>query len=607
MSVEVSRSTSAEFRNTLRLKPALFVLALQAVALFLTITPSIDNQTRFFLMMGGPAICLLLYVTWLLILSRASWTVRLLLLPVVALSGVLVGGWIDPSMGVPLWIYGVPVVMTAMTVGLWLARDWNHWQQLGLASLLPILVWAALPWWKLDGFYGKYHPQLRWRWSASAEDRLLPRSTVPATGAPLPDGVGQSIDNQAESPASLVVGPQDWPMFRGRAMNSRADWSVGNTDWSVTPPRELWRQPIGPGWSSFAVAAGRLFTQEQRGEAEVLTCLDAGTGQLIWEFEQPVRFSDVVAGPGPRATPTFDQGQVFAMGAKALLSAHEAATGRLLWKRDLMRDVEAQLPVWGFSGSPLVVGNLVVIYAGGSGSSGLLALDRQTGETRWSHAQRGMNFSTAQSAELGGVPQILFASPEGLESLDPVTGALLWSFRPSLWKGPAKCQPQVLSQSSLVVPVGDGVGLARLEVSRIDNSWQVKEAWVSNALKPSFNDFVYFEGHLYGFDQNILCCISATDGRKRWKGGRFGFGQLLLLESDRRLIVATEEGAAVLVDANPERLIELGKVQAVTDKTWNHPVVAGRMLFFRNGVEAVAYQLNPGFHAVTTPAAVQSK
>ncbi|MFM7158858.1 MAG: PQQ-binding-like beta-propeller repeat protein, partial [Planctomycetaceae bacterium] len=347
-------------RPSVRLWPAILILALQAACLFLTVTPSIDNQTRFLILMGAPAVCLLLFLGWLFGLSRIPWKVRLSLPLVVALCAVCVARWMDPSMGVPLWIYGLPAVLTGMTFGLWWAQRWNPWQQLGLAALLPLLAWAQLPWWKLDGFDGDYRPEFRWRWTASPEERLVPRSAV-AQGAPAP-------------PSALVVGPQDWPMFRGPAMNSRVGWSVGPLDWSTTPPRELWRQPIGPGWSSCAIVGDRLFTQEQRGEAELLTCLETRTGKLVWEVEQPVRFSDVVAGPGPRSTPTFDGGQVFAMGAKALITAHDAATGQLLWMRDLMKEVDAQLPVWGFSGSPLVVGDLVLIYAGGTDPHGLLAL-----------------------------------------------------------------------------------------------------------------------------------------------------------------------------------------------------------------------------------------
>jgi hypothetical protein len=144
------------------------------------------------------------------------------------------------------------------------------------------------------------------------------------------------------------------------------------------------------------------------------------------------------------------------------------------------------------------------------------------------------------------------------------------------------------------------VGLARLDVTLAEGNWQVTERWSSKALKPSFNDFVFHQGFLYGFDQNILACISAEDGTKRWKNGRFGFGQLLLLEADDRLIVTSEGGDLILLETNPDRLVELGRVTASPEKTWNHSIVAGQTLYFRNGAEMVAYQLAPAATAVAT-------
>jgi outer membrane protein assembly factor BamB len=558
-----------------------------AVFLILTITPSINNQTRFGFMMGGPFLGLLLFSIWLWFFSRLPWQARVLILPLTALGAVAAGLVMHASMGVPLWIYGVPLALAAITYGLYRRQQATWRGMVGSAVGLASVVWALLPLGRLEGFTGDYSPELRWRWSASTEGR-------------------RSVATDQEPPAerdgrpALVVGPTDWPRFRGPALDSRVSWKTGTTDWNQAPPRELWRTSLGPAWSSWVCVAGRLFTQEQQGDHEVVCCLDAATGRLVWQSQIDCRFSDVVAGPGPRATPTFDDGRLFTLGARAMLIAHDAATGAELWRHDLMQELDAQLPVWGFSGSPIVVGDAVIVYAGGPGDHGLCAWNKQTGEPLWSRAQRGMNFSTAQPVTIDGVEQVLFAAPEGLESLDPATGQLLWTHKPTGWNVPGKCQPQQISPQSVVVPLGDGVGVARLDVTRVDDRWQVTERWSSRALKPSFNDFVHHQGFLYGFDQNILACISAEDGTKRWKNGRFGFGQMLLLEADNRIVVASEGGDLVLLETNPERLVELGRVTASPEKTWNHSIVAGQTLFFRNGAEAVAYQLAPTSTALAT-------
>jgi outer membrane protein assembly factor BamB len=572
-----------------RLWPALLILGMLAVFLVLTITPSINNQTRFFFMMGGPFLGLLLFTIWLLAFSRLPWQARLLILPLTALGAVVAGLVMHSSMGVPLWIYGVPLALAAITYGLY-RRQQGSWRgMVGSAVGLASVVWALLPFGRLEGFTGDYAPELRWRWTASSETRRLA------------DGDNARAAGDEDRPA-LVVGPTDWPRFRGPALDSQVTWKTGVTDWTTSPPRELWRLPVGPAWSSFACVAGRLFTQEQQGESEVVCCLDAANGRLIWQSQIDSRFSDVVAGPGPRSTPTFDDGRLFTLGPRAMLIAHDAATGAELWRHDLMQELDAQLPVWGFSGSPIVVGEAVLVYAGGKDDHGLCAWNKQTGEPLWSRAQRGMNFSTAQPVTIDGVTQVLFAAPDGLESLDPATGQVLWSHKPTGWQVPGKCQPQQISPRSVVVPLGDGVGLARLDVALHEGQWQVTERWSSRALKPSFNDFVHHEGFLYGFDQNIFACISAEDGTKRWKNGRYGFGQLLLLAADHRLIVASEGGDLILLETNPEKLVERGRVTASTEKTWNHPIVAGQTLFFRNGAETVAYQLAPAATALATAA-----
>ncbi|MCY2968306.1 MAG: PQQ-like beta-propeller repeat protein [Planctomycetota bacterium] len=549
----------------------------------MSLTPSINNIVRFQFMMLGPFVCLLLFTVWLFAFSRLRCRQSLTILIAVGAGAVLASQFMDPSMAVPMWIYGVPLAMAAILLGLqWNSRG-NTVRGTVVATVLASLIWGLVPLFRLEGFAGDYSPELSWRWSPSREQPRI--ETTDRTAISTPSSVGMSLGEPADS---------DWPGFRGAHFNSRAPGRFAELDWRTDPPRILWTTPIGPGWSSFASVAGRLFTQEQRGDFEVVSCRDCATGQVIWADEHATRFSDVVAGAGPRATPTYRNGRLFTFGAKAVLSALDASTGKLYWRHDLMTEVNAALPVWGFASSPTVVGEAVIVYAGGPGDNGLVAYHAVTGEPLWRRPQQGMNFGSAQPVSIDGREMVLFSTVSGLDALDPATGDLIWQYSPTRWRGPIVCQPQQIGTNSLIVPLGDGVGVTRLEVTMNAEQWEITEQWSSSHLKPSFNDFVYHDGFLYGFDQNIFACVNATNGERQWKQGRFGFGQVVLLPEANRLIVTSEQGEVVLLATDPTAYRELGRVAAITGKTWNHPCVAGGTLFVRNGSQAAAIELTPG-------------
>jgi outer membrane protein assembly factor BamB len=552
--------------------PALAVLILQGAALLVSVTPSIDNTTRFLFMMAGPAVCLLLFLVWLLLASRMRWLERVYYAASALGLGVAASRLVHDSMWSTLWFYGVPLTMTAITAGLLVGRSWRTSTRAGLVTAVLVAVWVPFGLVRLEGVDGSFHPEFSWRWAESAEPPMA------ATVSP------QARD-------AWQVSGVEWPGFRGPAGDGRANDFGAALDWQTARPSEGWRVPIGPGWSSFAFVSGRLFTQEQRGDRELVTCYDADNGSLIWQFAHPNRFSDIVSGAGPRATPTFADGRLYTYGATAVLSCLDATTGTLVWQRDLMKEVNAPLPVWGFTNSPLVIGRVVIVYPGGDGEQGLVAYETASGDPAWQIPSHGMNFSSAQRVTLSERDLVLFGDDTGLLALEPATGKLAWKYRPADWQGPAICQPQQVGDSSLIVPLGDGVGLARLEVRQDGTTWNVTERWSSRNLRPSFNDFVYFQNHCYGFDRNIFCCIDAETGERKWKSGRYGFGQALLLPRVGRLIVTTEGGEAVLLAADPERHREFGRVRALEGKTWNHPVVAGNRLFMRNGKEAVCLEL----------------
>ncbi|MHC5002562.1 MAG: PQQ-binding-like beta-propeller repeat protein, partial [Planctomycetota bacterium] len=430
---------------------------------------------------------------------------------------------------------------------------------------------------RMEGVDGSYVPDFGWRWRVTHEQRLADAAVTPAA-----------------APASVVLepGPLDWPSFRGNARNSRVHGARLRADWTAAPPTERWRIAIGPGWSSFAHVDGRLFTQEQRGEQELVVCYDAATGTEIWRHADTARFTEVVSGAGPRATPTFADGRIYTVGATGLMNCLDAATGERIWRRDLMAELDAPLPMWGFSASPLVVDGTVIVYAGGRDDYGLVAYDGASGAPAWHVAGSGMNFASAQPARITGVPLVLFTNQTGLLALEPASGTIQWRFTPDGWRGPPMVQPQVIGEDSVILPLGDGIGLARLDVERGPDGWSVADRWSSPRLRPSFNDFVHYEGHLYGFDQSNFTCVDAATGARRWRGGRYGFGQVVLLEDVGALLVTGESGEVVLLAADPGGLRELGRIEAaLPGKTWNHPIVVGNRLFLRNGEEAACYEL----------------
>ncbi len=353
----------------------------------------------------------------------------------------------------------------------------------------------------------------------------------------------------------------EWPGFRGPGRDGIARGAVTiETDWSVAPPVELWRRAVGPGWSSFAVQGGLVYTQEQRGEEEVVSSYDAATGELVWRHGDATRFWESNAGAGPRATPTLSGGRLYALGATGVLNALDAADGSVVWSRDLAADAEAEIPIWGFSSSPLVVGDLVLVAAAGR----LVAYDLVTGEPRWVGSS-GSGYSSPHRLTLDGVEQVLMLVDGGVAAVAPSDGTLLWEHA---WAGGAIVQPNLTGDGEVLLGLAGmsgGVGIRRLAVSRSggmtanaelagDTGWTVEERWTSKGLKPYFSDFVVHEGHAYGFDGRILACIDLADGERRWKGGRYGNGQLVLLPEQDLLLVLSEKGGLALVEASPDRV-----------------------------------------------------
>ena len=381
----------------------------------------------------------------------------------------------------------------------------------------------------------------------------------------------------------------EWPGFRGPQRDGVVRGVSIKTDWSAAPPVEMWRRPIGPGWSSFAVRGDVFYTQEQRGDDEIVACYKLSTGEPVWKHRDAVRFWESNAGAGPRGTPTLYKDHVYTFGATGIVNALDAASGAVAWSRNAASETGIPVPDWGFSSSPLVIDDIVVIAVSGQ----LVAYEARTGKPRWRGPDGGGGYSSPHLMKIDGVAQILLLRGRRSTSVAPSDGTVLWehSAEPAV----SIVQPAVAAGNDILIANGDGIGgggVRRVGVAHGPSGWTVEDRWASRGLKPYFNDFVVHKGHAYGFDGSILASIDLADGSRKWKGGRYGSGQLVLLADQDVLLVLSEEGGLALVKATPDHFTELAKFPAIEGKTWNHPVLVGDVLLVRNGEEMAAFRLS---------------
>jgi len=588
----------------LRLWPGVVIAILLAIVRY--VLPLVGASTEIFGlptpmlavmggMLGGVAIAV-----WWLFLSRAPWPERLGAIALIIVALAVTFRIVHPSiaggmMGMMLVVYSVPIL--ALTLVFWAVTTSNlshrvRWASLVAAVLVVCTSWTLVRTAGLMGGGSEFH----WRWTATPEEQLLAvEKEIPAPNMTLPTDAGTPALSPERPKAAIVETiaapaidtPAEWPGFRGPARDSVVHGVRINTDWSASPPVKLWQRPIGPGWSSVAVHGDLLYTQEQRGEDEVVAAYRTSSGAPVWLHRDPVRFWESNGGAGPRATPTLNNHRVFAFGATGILNALDAVSGAVLWSRDVAADTDRKVPDWGFASSPLVVGDTVIVAAAGT----LAAYDVATGTRRWMGPSYGGSYSSPHRATIDGVDQILLLGGPGAISVDPASGTVLWQHE---WAPGAITQPALMPDGDVLVNAivaTGGIGVRRLAVARRSNAWTVEERWTSSGLKPYFNDFVVHNGHAFGFDGSILACIDLKDGQRRWKGGRYGNGQLLLLADEDVLLVISEDGELVLVDANPDQYKEVARFPALDGKTWNHPVLVGDVLIVRNGEEMAAFRL----------------
>jgi outer membrane protein assembly factor BamB len=584
-------------QRLLRVWPGIAAVVLLLLSRFgiKAVIPGIDGFGK--AMMASFAFTLLLIIWWAFF-SRARWRERLAALGLIALA--LAGTWVLRHESMWLgWLFAYVIPFLSLAFVTWAVVTRRMSDQVRHATMVATILIACGAWLlvRQDGINGDHQATFGFRWAASPEERLLAQSSnetaTPAAPAPAAS-VAPAAATPAASPTASIAPDASkvsahgetqaaWPGFRGPKRDGIVRGVTIDTDWSGKPPVQLWRRPVGPGWSSFAVNGDLVYTQEQRGENEIVSCYKATTGQPVWTHQDAARFFEANAGAGPRATPTLSDGRVYTFGATGILNALDANTGAVAWSRNVATETNTEIPFWGFSSSPLVIGDMVVIAASGQ----LVAYDAATGNRRWLGPARGGSYSSPHPVTIDGIAQVLLVSGAGVTSVSLADGKQLWEHN---WSSNFMVQPALTPEGDILLTSQEN-GTRRIAVNHNASGWNVAERWTSNTLKPYFNDFVIHKGYAFGFDGRILACIDLKNGERKWKGGRYGNGQLVLLPDQDLLLVLSEEGELALVGATPDQFTERAKISAIQGKTWNHPVLAGDILLVRNAEEMAAFRL----------------
>jgi outer membrane protein assembly factor BamB len=379
-----------------------------------------------------------------------------------------------------------------------------------------------------------------------------------------------------------------WTEYRGPGRTGIYAETEIMAQWPEGRLPQLWKRPVGGGYASVVVADNTIFTIEQRKQKEVVAAYDLGTGREKWIHGWDARFQETMGGDGPRATPVWHEGRLYALGAAGEFRCLDAASGKRIWSHNILQENQAENLQWGMAASPLIVDDKVIVLPGGPGGKSVVAYNRLTGEVAWKALDDKQSYISPQLVTLSGIRQIMVTSASRVVGLEINDGSLLWEF-PWVYDHARAAQPIVTADNQFFISAGYGFGAALIEIANKDGSSETRKIWANTRMKNKFSSSVLYQGFIYGFDEAILACIDAATGELKWKGGRYGYGQLLLASG--HLVILGESGEVALVKANPEKYEELARFQAIEGKTWNVPAIADGRLIVRNAAEMACFRI----------------
>ena len=391
-------------------------------------------------------------------------------------------------------------------------------------------------------------------------------------------------------PASLSSRAiDDWPQWRGPRRDGVSAERGLLKQWPTGGPALAWQaKGAGEGYSSFAVANGRLITLGARSGTESVVAFDVATGKRLWERANGRRYNND-RGDGPRGTPTIDGDRVYAFGASGDLSVLEAATGKTIWTQNLLEKFGGSNIGWGLSESPLVLADRILINAGGSGAS-IVALRKTDGSLIWKTQSDEAGYSSAVLHEVGGLRQAVFFTGQRALGVDVNDGRLLWSYD-RVANRTANIATPIVRGNHVFLSSDYGTGAVLLSIVADGPKIAAREVYFTNEMRNHHASSVLVGDHLYGFSSSILTAMHFDTGKVAWRDRSVGKGSLIF--ADERLYLFSENGVVGLAEANPAGYREHGRFQIRTGNlnTWSHPVVAGGKLFLRDQDTIYAYDV----------------
>jgi outer membrane protein assembly factor BamB len=379
-----------------------------------------------------------------------------------------------------------------------------------------------------------------------------------------------------------------WTNFRGPERDGRYDEMPVLTSWPAQGLSPIWKEPVGVGYASFTIADGRAYTIEQRRRQEVVAAYDVNTGRELWTQGWSAEYKDST-GDGPRTTPTWDDGRLYALGATGELRCLDAKTGAVVWGKNILTDNQASNLQWAMAASPLVVDDKVIVLPGGTAGKSVVAYNKLTGAPVWKSQSDQAAYVSPMLVTLAGRRQILVETSSRIFGLVPEDGSLLWSQSWDTSMGINVSQPIMVDKNRFFLSSGYGKGAALVEITVSGKNLQARTVWENISMKNKFNSSVLHEGYVYGLDEGILTCLDVNTGERKWKGGRYGYGQVLVASG--HLIVMSDTGELALVKASPGAYSEIARFSALEGQTWNYPAIAGGRLFVRNANQMAAYNI----------------